>query len=202
MFPYSNPGPLFKCAESIVDNLIRSTIAEPAIGSVVYCSLAMGYADHSGIYVGRNEIAHLDGSGLIELVTPAQFMNRLDGFNLAISITVSSTKGSPVGDDEVAQRARRKIGQLVDYNLLRYNCHTFSSSCVSGRSGAGPVTLTGLKRISASHLGSSEWRVWDQSRTPALEGVANPASGTFSNKVAATSVIAPTAWPFPTSSRP
>lgn len=53
--------------ESIIDNVFRAHTS-PVIGSVVYCDLLFGYAEHSGIYVGDDKIVHLDGSGLIEII--------------------------------------------------------------------------------------------------------------------------------------
>ncbi|HNW16697.1 MAG TPA: hypothetical protein PKM15_08340, partial [bacterium] len=67
--------------KSFVDNVLRDCVY-PVKGSVVYCDLAFGSAEHSGIYIGNNEIVHLDGSGNVEIVDPKEFLNRLDGFNL------------------------------------------------------------------------------------------------------------------------
>ena len=38
-------------ARSFIDNVIRDRV-EPVIGSILYCDLALGYIEHSGIYVG------------------------------------------------------------------------------------------------------------------------------------------------------
>jgi hypothetical protein len=35
-------------AGSIIDNVVRDRVGKPAIGSVVYCDLAFGIAEHSG----------------------------------------------------------------------------------------------------------------------------------------------------------
>ena len=60
---------LLGLVESFIDNEIRDTVY-PVMGSVVYCDLAFGHAEHSGIYIGNDQIVHLDGSGDIEIVTP------------------------------------------------------------------------------------------------------------------------------------
>ena len=72
-------------AQSFFDNVFRD-LALPTRGSVVYCDLALSTVEHTGIYVGDNKIVHLDGSGLIEVVTPEKFLQRLDGWNTAMSI--------------------------------------------------------------------------------------------------------------------
>jgi hypothetical protein len=167
MLRYLPMNPLYKCIESFVDNVVRDCIDEPALGSVVYCALAMGYVDHSGIYIGNNQIVHLDGSGLIEIVSPAQFLNRLDGWNLAMSITVSCANGSPVGSREVAARARRQVGRQIDYNLFTNNCHAFTAGCLSNDFDNWSVTMAALKSAAKRHLWATEWRVWNQ---PAVSG--------------------------------
>ncbi|MNP65712.1 hypothetical protein D3C76_1613310 [compost metagenome] len=65
--------PLYNMLEGIVDACRDSVL--PEIGSVVYCDLALGYMDHSGIYVGNGRIAHLAGTGRIELVSPKKFID-------------------------------------------------------------------------------------------------------------------------------
>ncbi len=59
--------PAINFAESFIDNVFRDKVDEPAIGSVVYCDLVAGFADHSGIYIGNNEIVHLNGDGWVEV---------------------------------------------------------------------------------------------------------------------------------------
>jgi len=196
---YTNPA--LKIAESFIDNVVRDCIPEPALGSVVYCALAMGYLDHSGIYIGKNQIVHLDGSGEIEIVSPETFLNRLGGLNLAISITVSCAAGKPVGSRQVAARARRQVGRTVDYRLLTNNCHVFTAGCISGDFDNWSVTMSALKSAARDHLGAKEWRVWDQSRTPAAGQQADRRKA--KGAATASTVLAPAAkWPFPTSSRP
>lgn len=228
MLRYLPLNPLYKFVESFVDNVVRDCIDEPAPGSVVYCALAMGYVDHSGIYIGNNEIVHLDGSGAIEIVSPAQFLNRLDGWNLAISITVSCANGNPVGSREVASRARQQVGRVIDYKLLTNNCHAFSAGCLSGDFDNWSVTMAALKSAAKTHLGATEWRVWnqpavscsapDKSDKERLAAAASKGdlerlmaekrarkskpSQSAAGKQASTKLAPATPWPFPTKSSP
>ena len=47
-------------------------------GTVVYCNLAGGLAEHAGICIGR-QIVHLDGSGQIICTSPKTFLARKNG---------------------------------------------------------------------------------------------------------------------------
>ena len=154
-------SPVENLVESFVDNVIRDKVTSPALGSVVYCELAIGHAEHSGIYVGGNSIVHLDGEGTIEKVTPSQFMERLGGFNTAISIYVSCNNGNPVGSVDVADRARNMVGRKRDYNLFFDNCHQFTAGCLTGRFENSSNFFFFLKNEATASIDCTEWRVWD-----------------------------------------
>lgn len=154
-------SPIENFVESFVDNVIRDKVSSPTIGSVVYCDLAAGLAEHSGIYVGNNHIVHLNGDGSIERVTPQQFMDRLDGWNTAISIYVSCNNGSPVGSRDAAKLAESKIGHQRDYNLIFDNCHQFSAGCLTGNFENSCNLFSFLKDEVRNKIGGDEWRVWD-----------------------------------------
>lgn len=55
------------------------------VGSIVYCNLAI-VAEHTGIYVGDGKIVHLNGSGLVEMVSTEDFCDRLHGTNPSFTI--------------------------------------------------------------------------------------------------------------------
>lgn len=149
-------------AESFVDNVLREP-ALPVRGCVVYCDLAFGTAEHSGVYVGDKTIVHLDGSGLIEAVSPERFIDRLDGFNSAVSIYLSCTGGFAAGDAEAARRAERMIGSSRDYNVLTDNCHRFVYGCLSGDFDNACSSMRALKQAAGKRLGTNTWRVWEKS---------------------------------------
>jgi len=153
--------PVVNLAEGFVDRVFRDMVDSPQVGSVVYCDLAAGYGDHSGIYIGNNQIVHLDGSGNIEVVTPTQFVNRLGGFNTAMSIYVSCNETTPVGSYLVSDRARIQIGKERDYSLLLDNCHQFTSGCLHGDFDNSHNFLWMLKDEVKTHLNGNSWRIWD-----------------------------------------
>lgn len=148
--------------KSIVDNAFRDTVV-PMVGSVVYCDLAFGLADHSRIYVGRGRIIHLNGDGLIESVSAKKFLDRLGGYNLAISIYVSCKGEKPAGGKYIADRAREMRRKKRNYNFVFDNCHQFASGCVTGDFGNGNNFLWMLKIDVKNYMGVDKWRVWERS---------------------------------------
>lgn len=150
--------PAIGLAKSFRDNVLRDKVV-PVAGSVVYCDV---YAvEHSGIYLGKGRIVHLNGSGEVEVVDAETFLNRLDGFNNAMSIYVSSADGVAVGNPNVARRARRQLGKTRNYNVIMDNCHQFASGCLTGQFDNADNFCWMLRGTAAKVLGAREWRVWD-----------------------------------------
>ncbi|OTG38592.1 hypothetical protein B7G60_15025, partial [Staphylococcus aureus] len=77
---------------------------EAADFAVVYCDLTLGngIAEHTGIYIGNNEIVHLNRHGFIEAVSPKEF---LAAWTTGFNIYVSCQGDSAVGCDEAADFA-------------------------------------------------------------------------------------------------
>lgn len=143
---------------SFVDNVLATTVT-PVPGSVIYCGLAMNMVEHSGIYIGNGKIVHLQGDGKITAVSRAEFLERLDGYNVAITTYVSSRGGKAVGSKAVAAKAKAWIGDTRDYNLITNNCHRFSSECIDYEAEL-KTTLTGLKATAEGHLNCNQWLAW------------------------------------------
>lgn len=148
---------LTQLGKSLADNLFHTTQA-PVRGSIVYCDLAFGYAEHSGVYVGNGCIIHRNGKGLIEAVSFHQFL----ADTTALSIYVScNAQGKAIGSEFTAQIAEAMLGVQTDYSLLNENCHQFCSYCLSGDIFSNTFTLTQLKGDAHAHIQASQWRVWD-----------------------------------------
>ena len=141
--------------ESFVDNVFRDAVT-PVRGSVLYCDMAFGNMDHSGIYVGNNQIVQLGKSGYIKCVSPREFIRG----TTAISIYVSCIDESAVGDERAADCAEALVGSMRDYSLLTNNCHTFCSECLTGQSNTDTF-LWMLKLTAKQSMGVNTWRVWD-----------------------------------------
>ncbi|MEZ9449349.1 lecithin retinol acyltransferase family protein [Vibrio splendidus] len=148
---------LTQLGRSLADNLFHTTQA-PERGSIVYCDLAFGSAEHSGVYVGDGHIIHRNREGLIEAVSIRQFL----ADTTAISIYIScNAQGSAVGSESCAQMAESMLGVQTGYSLLNENCHQFCSHCLDGDMFSSTFTLTQLKRDARAHIQASQWRVWD-----------------------------------------
>jgi hypothetical protein len=141
---------------SLVDNLVW-TVDAPIRGSIVYCDLAFGTSEHSGIYIGNNQIVHRNGRGKIELVTPGEFTSGTTGATIYVSC---DKYGDAVGYDDVAHDAESMLGTKQNYSLLGKNCHQFCSYCLSGDWDNYHVSLSQLKYQAKSALGASQWRAW------------------------------------------
>lgn len=144
---------------SLNDNYVCEK-TKPVMGSVLYCDLAL-IAEHSGIYVGKGKIAHLDGSGKIEIVTARQFLKRLGGLNPAISIYVSCNEETAVGSSRVAKLAKAMAGGERTYNVILDNCHQFASGCITGDFDNADNFLWMLKHTAEKEMSATCWRVWD-----------------------------------------
>ncbi len=147
--------PLYNMAESIYDSC-RDHV-EPELGSVLYCDLAFGYMEHSGIYVGNNEIVQLNRSGVIECVSPKKFVSG----GSACNIYVSCDGLESVGSSKAANRAVEMIGKIRGYNFIFDNCHQFTAGCLTGDFDNSKNFLWMMKQESEEVLGSDNWRYWD-----------------------------------------
>lgn len=154
--------------ESIRDNYIRKKVT-PIPGSIVYCHL-LGELEHTGVYIGNNQIVHLDGDGIVEQVDPKQFLRRLNGMNRymtamsgrLVSIYVSCSGTTAVGSEGVARRAKSMIGNTRNYNVVLDNCHQFTSGCITGNFENPDNFFTFLQDTAKEYLSMNTWRVWER----------------------------------------
>ena len=145
--------------ENFAKRVFMDTVEQLRVGSVVYCGILFGQAEHSSIYVGRNSIVSLSDEGVIVKENPQEF---LDGMTKGDTIYVSCKGKSPVGGREAAKRARDMIGKRRDYNLILDNCHQFTSGCLTGDIENAGNFLWMLKMAAEKTLGADTWRAWDQ----------------------------------------
>ena len=100
---------LLNFVDSFIDNCILSCVDEPAYGGIVQCELLFGLAAHSGIYVGNGDIVHLDGDGTVIKSKAKGFLDRLDGWNSAISVYTDCMDLTPQGCAQAAERAKAAV---------------------------------------------------------------------------------------------
>ncbi|KKO47674.1 hypothetical protein VT06_15790 [Arsukibacterium sp. MJ3] len=140
--------------ESLVD-ACRDAV-QPLPGSVVYCDLAFGFAEHTGIYLGGGRIAHLNGNGIIESVDQHDFVKGTP----SIRIVVSARNTSAVGCGKVAERARTMLGSRRRYNFILNNCHQFTAGCLTGDVENANSFLWMVKFEAEKKLRADSWRAW------------------------------------------
>lgn len=150
--------PAVNFAEGFYDHVFRDQV-EPKAGSVVYCDLLAGYAEHSGIYIEQNRIVQLSRNGNIECVSPERFIQG----KTAMSIYVSCHDERAVGNSRVARRALSMIGRRRNYHLFLDNCHQFAAGCLTGDFENSDNFLWRLKDTASDVLGSNTWRIWNLS---------------------------------------
>lgn len=132
----------------------------PAYGAVVYCELGFGSMEHSGIYIGGNQIVDLDGNGRIKKVSLREFTGHITTFNTEIWIPCDSD-GRPIGLSYAANRAIEMLGEKRNYNLILDNCHQFSSGCITGDFDNADNFLWMLKDTFQKEYGDNVvWKQW------------------------------------------
>ena len=105
---------------------------EPAIGSILYCNLGLA-CEHTGVYIGNDRIVHLNGNGIVEIVSPKEFCNRLNGINPVFTIfCIIDDSGRAITDVKCAERALSMVGSKKKYNVVWNNCHNFTAYCMTG----------------------------------------------------------------------
>lgn len=139
---------------------IRGQRVKPSLGSIVYCDLPFGL-EHTGIYVGRNRIVHLDGNGKIVSTSPQKFIQRLEGWDDSLDVYVSCAGEKAIHNKELASIARSYAGLTTGYNIAIYNCHNFVASSITLEDSPRLMTFTLLQEIMRKKLGFTEWNIWD-----------------------------------------
>lgn len=138
----------------------RVSCTKPVPGTPVYCNLAVAF-EHTGIYVGNNQIVHLNGDGLIESVSPREFVGRLNGGNPAFSIYFAEYGGKSLGNSTIANRAKSMVGRSRNYSFAFDNCHQFTCGCISGDFENPCNYFWMVKMEITSEFGIFSWKEWD-----------------------------------------
>lgn len=148
--------PITNTLESIADSC-RDQV-HPVIGSVLYTDLIFGYAEHSGIYIGNDEIVELNSKGNIEIVSAVEFVSGGTG----VHIYVSCQDTYPVGSEKAAELALDMAGNESTYGFLTNNCHMFTAGCITGNFNNSNTFLWMLKDEAKNQLGANDWRIWNK----------------------------------------
>lgn len=128
---------------------------KPSVGSIIYVDLIPGYLQHSGIYVGDDQVIELNRYGQVCLVDLDEFT--IGG--LGDKVHVSCKNGMAVGRQDFACCAWSRLGETSDYHLLLNNCHQFTTACMTGQLQNPHNLLRSVKQIAQHLLGADDWAI-------------------------------------------
>ncbi len=142
-------------ASSVVAHM-KDKVDEPAIGSVVR-SYLYG-AEHTGIYVGNDEIIHWTRHSKVERCPKEDFKSWS-----SISIYVACKGTEPVGYPQAAKYAEEHEDEGEEergaYDPTTNNCHMFVVECLTGGEKCEP-RWEEPNEYCKELLRADNWRVW------------------------------------------
>lgn len=149
-------------AGALVMSDCSSKQVKPVIGSIVYCRMLGGLAEHSGVYVGKGMVVHLNGFGMVEKVRFNEFVYCMNGLGQSHDIYVSSSSSSnkAVGKKRTAERAEEAIGTFKEYDMISENCHQFVSGCITGNFDNGDNLMGFLKHTCKRAFLADRWNLF------------------------------------------
>lgn len=106
-----------------------------APGTLVICALAKSVTHHSGIWLGDDTIAELDGNGNYRAISLEHFIHGDEGEHWrtgSFAYAACDSNGNALGSEKVAACARTFLGKKTNYTLDANNCHRFSAACHNG----------------------------------------------------------------------
>jgi len=95
-------------------------ISVPVNGSIVTCGI-YGVLDHTGIWLNGN-IYELSGKGLVRCLSPNRFLGDRSGSKIYVACNLAN---EPLFDTDASARAKDLLFTILDYHLLKQNCHKF-----------------------------------------------------------------------------
>lgn len=113
-------------------------IGPPPPGTPLLVSLAVAL-EHTGIYLGNNEVVELQDNGRVVKVSLTRFVNGSASLvslrnGTRIFAACDAFTRKPIGKPDVAKVAREaaESGLFPGYDLLQRNCHLFCAACAAG----------------------------------------------------------------------
>ena len=115
-------------------------IAPPPAGTPLLVSLALAF-EHTGIYLGGNRVAELNGDGHVKAVSLTRFINGTsdgawqvrNGTRIFAACDVCTRR--PLASARPLETARAAIeagSNRMGYDFAQLNCHLFTAACVLG----------------------------------------------------------------------
>ncbi|WP_085725519.1 lecithin retinol acyltransferase family protein [Pseudomonas sp. R37(2017)] len=125
-------------------------------GSIVACDLGLGLLDHTGIYIGQNQIVERNGDGNIRKVSITTFINA-STLRTGVTLYAACANGRLIASPEIAKRAREVVGTDAGYHLIDNNCHKLTAYLATGRR-HDITTFSKLASILDTHHPGLEWK--------------------------------------------
>lgn len=158
-------------------------VVKPRPGSVVKVDL-LGGPDHTGIYIGNDEIvevANIDGVATVRIVSAEEFIegddfcSRIGTFIYVACKRDRNGNCIAMGSKDIADRARAAVGRTSEYSLLFNNCHMFTQYCITGkRHGLGPYLFHVETALDNKFIDHSYERLVDMWRSTGESRGSNP----------------------------
>lgn len=114
-------------------------ISAPPPGTPLLVSLAFA-VEHTGIYLGKNQVAELHGDGDVRIVSLTEFINgdTEDSWPLRngtrIFAACDAATRRPLCSKKAAKTAvaSASTGVASEYDFMQTNCHLFTAACLRG----------------------------------------------------------------------
>ena len=114
-------------------------IAPPPAGTPLLVSLAFAF-EHTGVYLGGNHVAELNGDGHVKAVSLTRFVNGASEVwpvrnGTRIFAACDERSRRPLASARALATAREAVKDGVlrtGYDLAQVNCHLFTAACVRG----------------------------------------------------------------------
>lgn len=123
----------------------------PIKGCILKCDLGV-LLEHTGIYIGDGKIVGLNRHGQIHMENEKSFFP--PGTNPKSNRIYTACYGNtnePLAAKKTALRAKKKINDTTNYNVLFNNCHRFSAGCITGNFENDVVSFSQLEEIILAH---------------------------------------------------
>ena len=168
--------------EALTKNVFCDVV-KPRPGSVVKVDL-FGGPDHTGIYIGNDEIvevANIDGVATVRIVSAEEFIEGDDFCSRVGTFIYVACKRDrngnciAMGSKDIADRARAAVGRTSEYSMLFNNCHMFTQYCITGkRHGLGPYLFHVEMALDNKFIDHSYERLADMWRSTGESRGSNP----------------------------
>jgi len=106
----------------------------PQLGSILRTELINGVADHSGIYIGNDQVIEItqeNGFGVVKNTDLNDFVHSsFARTGSTIYIAIDRLSKDVICNEKLSNTAKKHIGKRNTYQLMKDNCHSFVHKCI------------------------------------------------------------------------